>query len=502
MKQSRIKTILFAIIAVVSITLLVYAVQKTTIFSPNASGAVPQLVTISNITDTSAAVAWSTGTQATITHLQWGDTTTLSKTAGDFRDTRDNVTKARKTHYVELTGLQPSTTYHYRIVAGDTTYPTADQPAATFKTLPKVSEVQPTSVALYGDIETQDTDVLVTVYVPGELGYSGVIPQTTVLHTDGTWAINLASARKSTGEFLSVTTSTPIALIGIGPDSKGVAKSTKASETPITLELGAQLSQGMIDGVLLSAVTVTPSITATPTVTSSRRQDVPLNPVGTTTTPTPTTTVSTGDTEITREQLLASFSTPSVSNVTDSSISMLYVTSSAVISTLNWGTSAGSLTSNRLDDRDQLQATSRHIHHYTLPSLSSNTQYFMKPTSESTTRTFTTPAKIATPSGSTVITGTMTNGEGECLVRTQIKRNSVFSSIITTLPNASNAWSVNIKPVRTTMLDAYLTPIATDTVLTNAFCIKSNGDVLYYSGTTTVQNAVTSGISVTLTTLQ
>lgn len=503
MNQSRLKTVLFIVAAGASMILLAFALQQFNIFSPNAGGAVPQIIGVSNITDTGAAISWSTGTQPAITSLQWGDTKNVTRLATDTRDTRDKTTKARKTHYVELTELKASTTYYYRIISGDTTYPALTEEPYSFSTLPKVSETQPSAVTIYGDVGVQDTDVIIRAYVPGDLGYSGVIPQTTVLNTDGTWVLNLASARKSTGSYLTVKATTPIALIAISADGKGTAKTLKANESPITLDVGGTLTQGTIDGVLLTAVTVTPSSTTpTPTVTAGGKQDFPLNPIGTTSTPTPTTTVSSGDDDLTKEQLLASFASPSVSNVTDTSLSMMYVTETPVVSTLNWGTSVGSLTANRLDDRDQSQATSRYIHHYTLPSLSANTQYYFKPTADNTIRTFTTPATISAPSGQTVITGTLTNGSGECLVRTQIKRNTLYSSIITTLPSSTNAWSVNIKPVRTAALDTYITPVATDTVLTNVFCITTAGDVYYRSAVTTVQNAVTSGISLTLTKLQ
>lgn len=508
MKQSRAKILLFLLISAIAIPLLVIALQRFNILNPNAAGAVPQLVTVSNLTDTTATISWTTSSSATITNLQWGESTLLGSIETDLRDKRDKTTKPRTTHYVQLTGLQPGTTYYYRIVSGNSTYPDAAEAPSSFKTPVKSAETQPPSLTVYGDISTQDSDVIITVYVPGKTAYANVIPLSTVLNTDGTWFVNIAPARNADGTFINPAENAEIAVLGAGPNGTGSIATYTADQSPITVKLDSTLTQQALDNILLSAPsTPIPSVTTsiTPTTSTNPRQDVPLKPIGSTPTVTPTTGATTTPptgTSVTKEQLLDSFASPSVSNVTDSSLAIMFVSSSPVIGTLNWGTSPSSLASNRLDDRDNTQATARNIHHYTLTGLSANKQYYFKPTADPTTRTFITPSKISPPSGSTIITGGLTNGIGECLVRTQIQRGNIYSSIITTLPNSLFTWAVNVMPVRTIQLDTYMIPVATDTVLTNAFCFAPNGDMYYQANSTTVQNAVTSGISLTLVKLQ
>lgn len=511
MKQSRAKILLFLLLSAIAIPLTIVALQRFNIFNPNAAGATPELVIVSNLTDVTASISWTSGEAATLTNLHWGESTLLGNVESDLRDKRDKTTKLRTTHYVQLTGLQPNTTYYYRIISGETTYPAEDQPPATFKTLARSSATQPLSLTAYGDIETQEEDVVVIAYIPGKTAYAGIIPLSTVLNDDGTWLLNVASARNTDGTYVDPAENGEIALLTIGAQGKGSIKTYSIADSPLSLNATATLTQSGLDSILLSApITTTPTPTNTPTTTTKPRQDVPLRPPGSTVTvtpttsgtatPTPTTTIP--QSNISKSQLLASFASPSVSNVTDSSLSIMFLTTTKIVGTLNWGASSTSLTSNRLDDRDTSAATARYIHHYTLTGLTANKQYFFKPTADPTTRTFTTPAKIATPSGQAIITGSLTNGSGECLVRTQIQRNSVYSSVITTLPNSLNSWAVNVMPVRTAALDTFMIPVATDTVLTNAFCFESNGDVYYQADATTVQQAVTSGISMTLVKLQ
>ncbi|WKZ23596.1 MAG: fibronectin type III domain-containing protein [Candidatus Dojkabacteria bacterium] len=498
----RVKIVLYLLFGVASLVGLLFALQRFNIFTPQASGAVPQMVTVANLTDSSTSIVWSTGDNAVVTALHWGTTPSLGTVVTDDRDSLENTTKPRKTHYVTITNLQPNTTYYYRIVSGDTTYPAEGTDPATFTTFPVIAQPAVDPKTLYGDISSQTTDAVILAYVPSTLGFTSSAPLATYVTNNGTWLIAITEGRRNTGEFLPLTDTTEIALIAVGPNSLGTARLATHEQNPLSLSFANPLTQATVDSVLLgSPSTIPTTITPTPSPTTGR-QDFSLRPIGATPSITPTTTLPGGNELPTREQFFALFMTPSVSNITATSMSVMYLTNATIINTLNWGTTPNTLTSNRVDDRDAAQATARRIHHFTLPSLQPMTSYYFKPTNDSTVRMFTTPAEIALPTGQTIITGNLSNGTGECLVRTQIKRNSQTSSIITTIPSVSHSWAVNIMPVRLASLDAYLLPVATDTVITNAFCIATNGDVYYNNTSTTVQNAVTSGLSITLTKLQ
>jgi hypothetical protein len=83
-------------------------------------------VTISNITTVSATITWTTDSKTT-------GTATL-KNESPVIDTRGNT--KRYTHYIELTDLEPSTTYEFTITSGGVDYTSSGGSAFTFETAP------------------------------------------------------------------------------------------------------------------------------------------------------------------------------------------------------------------------------------------------------------------------------------------------------------------------------------------------------------------------------
>jgi len=498
MKSSRTGTLLFLFLSAITIPILVIAVQKFNIFTPKASGVVPQYLTIANITDTSATLTWTTPTSGTVTNLQWGETAQLGTIESDFRDKRDKTTLSRNTHFVQLAGLKPNTTYYFRITSGTVDYPSVDQQPATFKTISAPTTDASNQLTIYGDTSAKVKDAILFVYVQTATGFTSAAPLATTLNTDGTWFINLATARTNDGEYLSITDETPLAVI-MHTNADGYVGVHTSKNSPLSLTQLTAITQAKIDQTLLAtpiSTTTTPS--ATPTVT--KRQDVPLLPKGNST-PIPTTTGTANTTDMTRAQLLATFSTPSVSNVSDSTLSVMFVTSTSKDARLLYGTSATSLPSSKYDDANT-GTSPRYLHHYTLTGLSANTSYYFRNSLEDTVRSIKLPVKISAPAGQTIIVGSLENGSGQCIVRTQIKRGNTISAVITTIPATDLSWTANIAPVRNSALDSYMVPGPTDTVLSNAFCIASNGDVYYQGGSTTVQNAMSSGLTLELIKLQ
>jgi hypothetical protein len=500
MKSSRAGVLLFLLVSAVAIPLLVVAVQKYNIFSPKASGAVPQYLTIANQTDTTATIVWTTPSGSTITSLQWGETNQLGSAEADFRDKRDKVTKTRKTHIVQLTGLKPNTVYYYRITSGAVDYPSSDQTPATFQTLTAPVKAAPQALTFYGDIASKTTDAIILLYPQTALGFSSSLPLATTQNSDGTWFVNVANARISSGEYQDITDKTPVAVI-MHTESDGYVKVHTSAENPLSLTTLSPLTQAIIDQALLgTTIVTTPTVSATPSVT--KRQDVPLKPKGSTPSVTPTgTTPPTDSADITKSQLFASFASPSVSNISDSSLTVMFLTTTAKESRLLYGTSATSLPSSKYDDANT-GTSPRFLHHYTLTGLSANSAYFFRTTLEDTVRTITLPTKISAPSGQTIVIGELKNAIGECVVRTQVKRGNTISSVITTLPGSNYTWTTNIAPVRVAALDSYMVPGPTDTLLTNAFCVSTTGDAYYQSGAATVQSGMSSGITLNLVKLQ
>lgn len=505
MKSRQITTIAILVFAAVTIPLLYFALQQVNFFMPRATSLDPQRITITNLSETSASLTWTTPGVATIGSINWGISTDLGDTQTDIRDKRDNTTQARRTHTVTLTGLQPNTTYYYRILVGTKPYPAADVAPASFKTLATSTETQPTTLSLYGTITGSNLDVIVTGYVKSSFGYGNVIPLSAVPNTDGTWYLNIAAARvKSTGAYILPTETTSVVIINDGGNIGEIVTKTSA-DSPIALPLTmTTFSQATINaalgisgsGTATPTTTSTPTATPTPTVTPGN-QDIPIVPIGSTTTPTPSSSTTT----LTADDIYNSFVSPSISNVSDTNVSIMWLSNNEEAEVISYGTSTNAMTSTKRDDRDTSAAIPHRIHHMSLSFLTQNTSYYFKTTTDSTPRTFTTPTAITPPENTQIITGAFTNAVGECLVRTQIKRGSVLSSVITTLPGDDYNWSVNISPVRNAALNAYFTPSNTDTVVTNAFCVAANGDIWYVAKSMTVKSALAGNVSLTLTKL-
>jgi hypothetical protein len=84
-----------------------------------ASAQAPQRVQITNVRHNAFTVSWFTDSANVTGSVVWGtDSESLPNTANDVR----GAATARRVHYVEVTGLNTSTRYYFKIVSNGTTY--------------------------------------------------------------------------------------------------------------------------------------------------------------------------------------------------------------------------------------------------------------------------------------------------------------------------------------------------------------------------------------------
>ena len=117
-KKNKIPTILVIIILLVGIFAGVYYLNTKQIFRIGASAtAQPKDVKISNISDNSATVSWTTDSQ-TSNFLAWGESEEATS-----KIEQENATGEKLfTHYISLSGLKPSTNYFFKINSGGTNF--------------------------------------------------------------------------------------------------------------------------------------------------------------------------------------------------------------------------------------------------------------------------------------------------------------------------------------------------------------------------------------------
>lgn len=108
-KKNKIPTILGIVILVIGVFAGVFFLGVKQIFRIGADASVaPKDIRISNITDTSATISWTTDKE-TVGFLAWGE----SKTSTSRVEKEDDSKSF--THSVNISGLKPNTNYFYKI---------------------------------------------------------------------------------------------------------------------------------------------------------------------------------------------------------------------------------------------------------------------------------------------------------------------------------------------------------------------------------------------------
>lgn len=115
-KKKRIPTILGLLILTVGIGFGVFLVRKEQIFSPRADiKTAPNQVRISNVTDNSFTISWITQ-EGTFGYVLWGPKgSSLNNVAKD--ETETSTIEKKKIHYVQVSGLSPSTAYIFKLAS-------------------------------------------------------------------------------------------------------------------------------------------------------------------------------------------------------------------------------------------------------------------------------------------------------------------------------------------------------------------------------------------------
>lgn len=132
--EIKIPTLLGLGFLVIGLALGVFFVTRNQllIFKTQAAPeAVPEKITVANLSANSVSIFWQTK-EAVTGFIQAGTSNSLGLTFRDDRDT--GVPKPHILHFVNLTNLQPDTTYYYKINSESNIYP--NNTPLTFKTAP------------------------------------------------------------------------------------------------------------------------------------------------------------------------------------------------------------------------------------------------------------------------------------------------------------------------------------------------------------------------------
>lgn len=184
----KIPTLLGLLLLILGIGGSIALVETATRLNTQASVSLePAHVQISNITDTSVTITWTTSAPATgaITVLQ------PKLFIQDERDI-DGSLKKYTSHSVSIHGLSPSTTYTLTILSGGSSYPKNSKPLK-ITTAPQLSSQAPNFEPAYGTIVDDNNQPIngALVYVTLENGQV----LSTLSKPSGTWLLPLSFVR-------------------------------------------------------------------------------------------------------------------------------------------------------------------------------------------------------------------------------------------------------------------------------------------------------------------
>jgi len=367
-------------------------------------------IRVTNVTDVAFTVSWVSDDVETGS-VRYG--TSFGSLPGTAYDKR-GIPHSGQTHYVEVTGLAPSTTYYFDVVSGGVTYSNGGShyTAATAATLGA-----PSSDTIYGQVFKNDgstpadgTIVLVTVRDNNGAGGSGD-SQTLSCLVDGTgyWYVNIGPVRTADGSaYFPYSASGDSVVIAADGGADGEASQTvdTTNDTP---------APAMVLGGSIEQITV------------------------------------------------------AVTNVTDTTFTVSWTTAEAKTGSIKMGTSPETV-STTVDDK-RGAATSARTHYVEVTGLSPSTPYYFDAVSGALTYnnggahySVTTGPTLGAPSSDTIY-GQVFKSDGSTpaegtIAYVKVRDNNAAggsgdSQTLSCLIDADGYWYVNIGPVRTTDHSAY-----------------------------------------------
>lgn len=227
--------ILLIILLIVGLMIGLYLLnQQTHLFSKAGGSDVPKQVQISNISDNSFTVSWTT-LLSVPGFVTFGKDESLGQAALDDRDKSSKNTHF--THHVTLKNLTPNTTYYFKIGSGANVYDKQGKPF-TQTTAPTTSDTPPLAEPLFGKVIKGDSkppaEALVYLQAEKNTLLSGYT------QANGNFLITLNNGRTADlSKYLTIADTTDInVLVDAGPDGRVQrAMVGKARSTALTLTL-------------------------------------------------------------------------------------------------------------------------------------------------------------------------------------------------------------------------------------------------------------------------
>jgi hypothetical protein len=266
--NKRIPSLLGIIFLVGSAFFTAYFVQnQIVLFSQAAPTNVPSHITMTNISDVSFTVVYSTSQSTTGSVILGTDPTKTDKLVLDDRDQATGNPQNYFVHHITVKNTKPDTTYSFFILSGTDVFgKDSNKTPFVLKTGKTVSDSPSSQPPLSGKVKKDGTQPLdAAVILTPENG----APVSTLIKSDGTYFLPLNALRdSSTQSYLAITPQTKLSFFFLGSSSSSHVSALTSQTDPLPL---VTLGQDY-DFTTLPPDTTTPNTSASPSAQTSTDQ--------------------------------------------------------------------------------------------------------------------------------------------------------------------------------------------------------------------------------------
>ncbi len=209
----RRKDLIIIAILLIGLPILVFASYQVYQFFIRASvEARPQNIVLSNLTTSSVTVSWTTEVSAT------GSVVPISNGHEMSPVLDERGTGKTKTHYVELTDLEPNTNYDFFIISDSEKYDSSNGKSFRFKTAPITAQA-PTPNPIHGTVSgASGEDIVVYAMLKDKSAY----PVSAIMPRGGNWIMDLSALRTvNDNSLVSVGPGTNFVLVAVSGLQEG-----------------------------------------------------------------------------------------------------------------------------------------------------------------------------------------------------------------------------------------------------------------------------------------
>lgn len=222
----KIPTFLGLLILVAGLVGGIYLVNSRTSLETKAGPTEsPKNIKVTNRGSNTISISWTTDVPMT-GYLRYSeDPAKINLPAGDVRDQISGTSQSYTNHYVNITGLNPNKQYYFNIGSGSQTYNDNGRPFQ-FKTFASVSS-PPEDVVSGKVINTDNSPVNGAIVF---LDIDGSETLSSITKNDGSWRLNLSTARTKDGKVLTIDPKTTVLSIFVQAGTTGTATAVTSTE--------------------------------------------------------------------------------------------------------------------------------------------------------------------------------------------------------------------------------------------------------------------------------